>query len=232
MEEFVEDLYRRTRLGSVGERMRMFNMSEEELASLNDPFIDFARELEKDREELRISHKEFSGALTRLEPKLLKAYSEWKGAGLYPDANRTMRFNYGTVRGYAPRDAVSYSYITTLSGVIQKDVDEEPFDAPSELEEVYRRRDFGSHQDPSVGDVPVNFLSTNDITNGNSGSPVMNGRGELVGLAFDGNYESISADYLFEPEITRAINVDVRYILFLLDKVYPAENLLEELTIR
>ncbi|MCK4783950.1 MAG: S46 family peptidase, partial [Desulfobacteraceae bacterium] len=86
--------------------------------------------------------------------------------------------------------------------------------------------------DASIGDVPVNFLSTNDITNGNSGSPVINGRGELVGLAFDGNYESISADYLFEPEITRAINVDVRYVLFLLDKVYPAANLLEELTIR
>jgi len=232
MEEFVEDLYQRTLLGSVGARVRMFNMSEEELASLNDPFVDFARELEKDREELRVRHKEFSGALTRLEPRLIKAYAEWKGAGFYPDANGTMRFNYGTVRGYAPRDAVSYSYITTLSGVIQKDVDEEPFDAPGELEEIWRGGDFGSHLDPSLGDVPINFLSTNDITNGNSGSPVMNGRGELAGLAFDGNYESISADYLFEPEITRAINVDVRYILFLLDKVYPARNLLEELTIR
>jgi hypothetical protein len=232
MEEYAEDLYQRTRLGSVGERLRMLNMSEEELERLNDPFIDFARELEKDREELRIRHKEFSGALTRLEPKLIQAYAEWKGKSFYPDANGTIRFNYGTVKGYAPRDAVTYSYITTLTGVIQKDVDEDPFDAPSELEEVYGARDFGSHLDASLGDVPVDFLSTNDITNGNSGSPVMNGRGELVGLAFDGNYESISADFLFEPEITRAINVDVRYILFLLDKVYPAENLLKEMTIR
>lgn len=232
VEQFVEDLYRRTRLGSVEERLRMFNMSKEELERLNDPFIDFAGQLEADREELRIRHKEFSGALTRLEPKLIQAYAEWKTRDFYPDANGTIRFNYGTVEGYVPRDAVAYSYITSLTGVMEKDADEEPFDAPVELEEVYSRRDFGSHLDASLGDVPVNFLSTNDITNGNSGTPVMNGRGELVGLAFDGNYESISADYFFEPEITRAINVDVRYILFLLDKVYPAKNLLEELTIR
>jgi len=232
LEQFLEDLYQSTRLGSIEERLRMFNMSNEELERLNDPFIDFARQLEADREELRTKHKEFSGALTRLEPKLIQAYAEWKKRSLYPDANGTIRFNYGTVEGYVPRDAVAYSYITSLTGVMEKDADEEPFDAPVELEEVYRRRDFGSHLDASLGDVPVNFLSTNDITNGNSGSPVMNGRGKLVGLAFDGNYESISADYLFEPEITRAINVDIRYVLFLLDKVYPAKNLLEELTIR
>ncbi|UCB51781.1 MAG: S46 family peptidase [Candidatus Zixiibacteriota bacterium] len=232
VEQFVDDLYRRTRLGSVEERLRMFNMSKEELEKLNDPFIDFARELEEDREELRAKRKEFSGALTRLEPKLIQAYAEWKKRDFYPDANGTIRFNYGTVKGYVPRDAVAYSHLTSLTGVMEKDTGEEPFDAPKELEEVYSKRDFGSYLDASIGDVPVNFLSTHDITNGNSGSPVMNGRGQLVGLAFDGNYESISADYLFEPEITRAINVDIRYVLFLLDKVYPAENLLEELTIR
>ncbi|MGB7062444.1 MAG: S46 family peptidase [Candidatus Zixiibacteriota bacterium] len=232
VEKFVESLYQGTRLDSVGERLRMFNMSKEELERLNDPFIDFAGQLEADREELRTKHKEFSGALTRLEPKLIQAYAEWKERNFYPDANGTIRFNYGLVKGYAPRDAVTYSYITTLDGVMEKDTGEEPFDAPDELEEAYSKQEFGSYLDASIGDVPVNFLSTNDITNGNSGSPVMNGRGELVGLAFDGNYESISADYLFEPEITRAINVDIRYVLFLLDKVYPGESLLEELTVR
>jgi hypothetical protein len=232
VEEFLENLYRSTRLGSVEERLRMFNMSKAELEKLNDPFIDFARQLEEEREGLRTKRKEFSGALTRLEPKLIQAYAEWKTRDFYPDANGTIRFNYGTVEGYVPRDAVAYSYITGLTGVMEKDADREPFDAPEELEEVYSKRQFGTHLDASLGDVPVNFLSTNDITNGNSGSPVMNGRGELVGLAFDGNYESISADYLFEPEITRSINVDVRYVLFLLDKVYPAQALLEELTIR
>jgi hypothetical protein len=232
VEEFADDLYRRTRLGSVGERLRMFSMSKKELEELDDPFIEFAKQLEVEREELREKNKEFSGALTRLEPKLIQAYAQWKKRNFYPDANGTIRFNYGLVKGYVPCDAVTYGYITSLTGVMEKDTDEEPFDAPGELEDVYSKRDFGSCLDASLGDVPVNFLSTNDITNGNSGSPVMNGKGELVGLAFDGNYESISADYLFEPEITRAINVDIRYVLFLLDKVYHAGNLLQELTVR
>jgi len=232
LEELAYDLYEQTKLGTVEERLKMFGMSEDELKNQNDPFIDFAKHLEAEREELRKKKKDFSGALTKLEPKLIQAYVEWKKKILYPDANGTMRFNYGAVRGYDPQDAVSFRYITTLTGVMEKDTEQEPFDVPKELEEVYSEKDFGSYFDGSLGDVPVNFLSTHDITNGNSGSPVLNGKGELVGLAFDGNYESISADYLFEPELTRAINVDIRYVLFLLDKVYHAEGLLKELSIR
>ncbi len=232
LERFVDDLYQRTELGSLQQRLKMFGMSQEELERQNDPFIHFAKRLEVEREELRQRKKEFSGTLSRLEPKLIQAYGEWKGGKLYPDANRTIRFNYGQVKGYLPQDAVSFRYITTLTGVMEKDLNREPFDAPGELEEVYSRKDFGHYFDASIGDVPVNFLSTNDITNGNSGSPVMNGRGELVGLAFDGNYESISSDYVFEPELTRAINVDIRYVLFLLDKAYQAKDLLSELSIR
>jgi len=231
LEEFVNDLYEKTELGSVEERLKMFGMNEGELEKQNDPFINFAKQLEVEREELRKKKKEFSGALTRLEPKLIQAYAEWKKKRLYPDANGTIRFNYGQVKGYVPQDAVSFRYITTLAGVMEKNTSQEPFDVPEELEEVYSKKDFGSYFDESIGDVPVNFLSTNDITNGNSGSPVMNGKGELVGLAFDGNYESISADYLFDPELTRAINVDIRYVLFLLDKVYHVEGLLKELSI-
>jgi len=231
LEEFAYDLYEETKLGTVEERLKMFGMSEDELRKQNDPFIDFAKHLEVEREELRRQQKDFSGALTKLEPKLIQAYVEWKKKILYPDANGTMRFNYGAVKGYDPQDAVSFRYITTLTGVMEKDTKQEPFDVPKELEEVYSKKDFGSYFDGSIRDVPVNFLSTHDITNGNSGSPVMNGKGELVGLAFDGNYESISADYLFEPELTRAINVDIRYVLFLLDKVYHAEGLLKELSI-
>jgi len=231
LKKFVDNLYQKTQLGSLEKRLKMFGMSREELERLNDPFIDFASQLEVEREELRRKKKELSGTLTRLEPKLIQAYAGWKKKKLYPDANRTMRFNYGKVEGYIPQDAVSFRHITTLTGVIEKDTGQEPFDVPEELEEVYSKKDFGSYFDELIGDVPVNFLSTNDITNGNSGSPVMNGKGELVGLAFDGNYESISADYLFEPELTRAINVDVRYALFLLDKVYHAEGLLKELSI-
>ncbi|NIM99953.1 MAG: hypothetical protein GTO24_18330 [candidate division Zixibacteria bacterium] len=232
LERFVDDLYRSTELGSLQQRLKMSGMSQEELERRNDPFIHFAKRLEVEREELRQRKKEFSGTLSRLEPKLIQAYAECKGGKLYPDANRTIRFNYGQVKGYVPQDAVNFRYITTLTGVMEKELDREPFDAPAELEEVYSRKDFGPYLDKSIADVPVNFLSTNDITNGNSGSPVMNGRGELIGLAFDGNYESISSDYVFEPELTRAINVDIRYVLFLLDKVYQAKDLLSELSIR
>lgn len=231
LKEFADDLYQGTKLGSAEHRLKAYGMRLEELERLNDTFIQFASQLEAEREQQRIRGKEFSGALTRLQPKLIEAYAEHRGAEVYPDANGTIRFNYGEVRGYSPRDAVEFSHITTLSGLMEKDIDQEPFDVPGELEEVYTREDFGPYLDASRGEVPVNFLSTNDVTNGNSGSPVMNGKGELAGLVFDGNYESISSDFIFEPEITRTINVDIRYVLFLLDKVYHAESLLKELSI-
>ncbi len=232
IENFVSYLYQNTKLGSIEDRLKMLSMSRKELEKQGDWYIDFARDLEVEREEIRIRNKEFSGALKRLQPKLIQAYAEWKKRKLYPDANGTIRFNYGEVKGYSPEDAVDYKYITTLSGVMEKNTSEEPFDAPKELQDVYNKKDFGSYFNKTLGDVPIDFLSTNDITNGNSGSPVMNGKGELVGLAFDGNYEAMTSDYEFDPKITRAINVDIRYVLFLLDKVYHAEGLLKELTIR
>jgi len=232
IENFVNNLYQNTKLGSIEARLKMFRMSRKELEKQNDPYINFAKDLEVEREEIRTRNKEFSGALKRLQPILIQAYTEWKKGRLYPDANGTIRFNYGEVKGYSPEDAVDYKYITTLSGVMEKNTGEEPFDAPEELQEVYNKKDFGSYFNKEIGGVPVDFLSTNDITNGNSGSPIMNGKGELVGLAFDGTYEAMTSDYEFDPEITRAINVDIRYVLFLLDKVYHAEGLLKELTIR
>lgn len=232
LEGFVSNLYRKTKLGFLEDRLKMYDMTNKELLKLADPLIDFAKNLEKDWEEMRIRSKTVSGALNRLRPKLIQAYFEWEKERFYPDANGTIRFNYGEVKGYIPRDAVTYKYITTLTGVMEKNTGEEPFDAPKELREVYREKDLGSYVDRSLGDVPVDFLSTNDITNGNSGSAVMNGKGELVGLAFDGNYEAMTSDYEFDPQITRAIIVDIRYVLFLLDKVYHANGLLKEMTIR
>jgi hypothetical protein len=230
--EVVESLYSGTALGTAESRLKMFNMSKAELEKLNDPFINFAKALEVDREEMRNRDKAFAGALNKLEPQLISAYADWKKGKLYPDANGTMRVNFGTAKGYSPRDAVSYDYVTTLRGVIEKNTGVDPFDAPAELVEAFKKRDFGRYLDPALADVPVNFLSDNDITNGNSGSAVMNGRGELVGLAFDGNYESMTSDYLFDPIITRTISVDIRYVLFLLDKVYHADRLMSELTIK
>jgi hypothetical protein len=160
--------------------------------------------------------------------ELRTAYS---GGALYPDANRTMRLSVGEVKGYSPRDAITYDYITTLNGVIEKNTGEEPFDVPEKLIELAKTKDYGSYKDPKTNDVPVCFLTTNDVTGGNSGSSCLNGKGEIIGLVFDGNYEAISADYQFIPPLTRTINVDSRYILFIMDKFGGADKLLEELTV-
>jgi hypothetical protein len=137
----------------------------------------------------------------------------------------------GEIKGYSPKDAVTYDYITTLSGMVEKGTGEDPFDAPVKLIELSRSKDYGNYKDPTTGDVPVCFLSTDDVTGGSSGSAVLNGKGEIIGLAFDGNYEAISADYQFIPALTRSIHVDSRYMLFIMEKFSGANKLLEELTV-
>ena len=165
-----------------------------------------------------------------------KAYTagllEWhKGEPSYPDANFTMRLTYGTVGGYSPKDAVIYRYYTTLDGVMEKeDPDNWEFVVPARLKELYEARDFGPYAMPD-GKMPVAFLSNNDITGGNSGSPVLNADGDLLGLAFDGNWESMSSDVMFEPDLQRCINVDIRYVLFIIDKFGGAGWLLDEMDI-
>jgi hypothetical protein len=150
---------------------------------------------------------------------------------LYPDANSTMRLSYGTVQDYDPRDAVTYKYYTTLQGVVDKyKPGDYEFDVPKRLIELNNKKEFGRYGS-SKGYMPVCFLTTNDITGGNSGSPVMNGNGELIGLAFDGNWESMSGDIAYEPELQRTIVVDIRYVLWLMDIYSGAKNLVDEMTI-
>lgn len=148
----------------------------------------------------------------------------------YPDANSTMRLTYGTVASYKPEDAVRYNFVTSMKGIFEKeDPNNWEFVVPEKLKSLYENKDFGSYG--SNEDMIVNFISTNDITGGNSGSPVINGKGELIGLAFDGNWEAMSGDVAFENEIQRTISVDARYILFIIDKFAGATNLIEEMTI-
>ena len=157
---------------------------------------------------------------------------EWKeGEPSYPDANFTMRLTYGTVKGYSPKDAVVYRHYTTLDGVMEKeDPDNWEFVVPARLKELWKNQDYGMYGTPD-GKMPVAFLSNNDITGGNSGSPIMNAKGELIGLAFDGNWESMSSDVMFEPDLQRCINVDIRYVLFIVDKFGGAGWLIEEMDI-
>ena len=157
---------------------------------------------------------------------------EWKkGEPSYPDANFTMRLTYGTVGGYSPKDAVVYRHYTTLDGVMEKeDPNNWEFVVPAKLKELWKNEDFGRYA-LEDGKMPVAFLSNNDITGGNSGSPIMNSRGELIGLAFDGNWESMSSDVMFEPDLQRCINVDIRYVLFIVEKFGGAKWLVDEMDI-
>ena len=157
---------------------------------------------------------------------------EWKqGEPSYPDANSTMRLTYGNVKSYSPKDGVTYWHYTTLGGVMEKEnPDDYEFKVPAKLKELYEAKDFGQYAN-AAGELPVCFLTNNDITGGNSGSPVMNADGELIGLAFDGNWESMSSDVMFEPDLQRCICVDIRYVLFVVEKFGGATHLINEMTL-
>ncbi len=153
-----------------------------------------------------------------------------QGKPMYPDANSTMRLTYGQVKDYYPMDAVHYDFLTTLDGVMEKeDPDNWEFVVPDKLKELYKNKDYGRYG--YNGKMPIAFISTNDITGGNSGSPIMNAKGELIGAAFDGNWEAMSGDIVFENQLQRCINVDVRYILFIIDKYAGATRLINEMKI-
>ena len=166
----------------------------------------------------------------RLYEAGLNEMSTARGNVRYPDANSTMRLTYGKVGGYKPADAVTYSHITTTLGVLQKEIPGDmEFDVPANLKKAILEKNFGRFADKKTGEMVVNFLSDNDITGGNSGSPIFNGKGELLGLAFDGNWEAMSGDIVFEPELQKTINVDVRYMMFIMSISENTERLMNEL---
>jgi hypothetical protein len=217
IDEMLAEMYAGTKVTDKEERMKMFGMSKDELIALNDPFINFAAKVHVQREMLDEKDESFAGALQKLRPQLMEVRAKYKGGLLYPDANFTMRVSVGQVKGYSPADAVEYYWMTTLGGAIAKTTGEKPFISPEKLIELHEAGDLGDYTDP--------------VTGGNSGSPILNGRGEVIGLVFDGNYEAISADYQHIAGLTRTINVDSRYMLFILDKFANAQNVLDELKI-
>ena len=187
--------------------------------------------------ENRVAYAEAQTAVQENDHVFVKGLREYyaatqPGKSLYPDANSTMRMSYGSVKDYMPADAVHYDYVCTANGILEKYIPGDyEFDAPKRLLELIERKDYGVYADEN-GELIVCFLSTNDITGGNSGSPIMNGKGELIGLAFDGNWEAMGGDVNFEPKLQRTINVDIRYVLFVIDKYAGATNLINELDIR
>ncbi|MBV5314780.1 MAG: S46 family peptidase [Prolixibacteraceae bacterium] len=189
--------------------------------NITDAMMKYTKEIEQYRTLYAKGQKQYIAGMLEMN----------NGKAMYPDANFTMRMTYGKVQNYSPKDGVIYDYITTLEGVMQKeDPNNWEFVVPEKLKELYASKDFGQYA-LKDGRMPVAFLTTNDITGGNSGSPVMNGKGELIGTAFDGNWESMSGDIIFEPSLQRCINVDIRYTLFIMDKFGGAGYLLNEMKI-
>lgn len=228
----LDRIYAGTGFGAEAERTRLFEASPAEVAASKDLLLVAARALRPALLRIDDERKSREGDLLRLRPAYMQAliaYREKQGKAVYPDANSTLRVSYGKVTPLAARDAVTYAPLTTVAGIVEKNTGKEPFDAPKPLLDAIRKGDFAGYADPKTGAMPVDFLSNLDTTGGNSGSPVLNAKGELVGLNFDSNWEAVSASWMYDPRYKRAIHVDMRYMRWLIDKVYPSPALLREL---
>jgi hypothetical protein len=228
----VDALHSGTTLGSLDERLKWLKASKSEFEKSSDPFIRLAVKLYPSLLEVENTNKARGGESEKYRPEFMKgviAYKKSKGESVYPDANNSRRITYGNVMGYKPQDAVTYAPFTTAEGVAAKVTGAEPFDAPRILLEHIAQKNYGTYADKKLGTLPVNFLSTLDITGGNSGSSVMNANGELAGFAFDGNWESVSSNWVYDGSLNRMIAVDIRYVLWIIDKVFPAPNIIAEI---
>jgi hypothetical protein len=232
VDQFVDEAYKSTKLTDLNYVKTLFRMSTKELQALNDPFINMAYSIDPMAIEIQEAAGKFNVNVTAVRKIYLDGLFEWKGAGMYPDANGTKRFTWGKIKGYKPADAVWYYPFTTLEGVVDKNTGVEPFNAPDALVNLYNKKDFGRWVNPAIKDVPVAFLNQCDITGGNSGSPVMNAKGEICGLAFDGNYESMISDWQYDEALQRCINVDIHYVLFITEKIGKAGFILEEMGVK
>ncbi len=230
----LDSAYRETRLGTVDERVRLLGAERAAFESSEDPMLRLAVAMTPALLAIEAEADARAGAGLQARPKYLAALRNYRvsqGMDAYPDANSSLRITFGNVTGYSPRDGVAYTPFTTLEGVAAKATGADPFAAPRSLLDAVTAKNRGNLADRRVGSVPVNFLSDLDITGGNSGSPVLDANGRLVGLAFDGNWESVASNWVFDPATTRMIAVDGRYMRWIMQEIYPAPALLREMNL-
>lgn len=232
IDQALDPLYAGTKLADREVRLGLMEKSTAELQAAKDPFIMLAAALEPLSEANREIAKDRAGAYARLRPRYMQALLAKAGGLVAPDANSTLRVTYGQVKGVDARDGLCYKPHTTLQGIVEKQTGEGDFNAPQVQLDAIKALRAGRktpYLDPALKDVPVNFLSTVDTTGGNSGSPTLNSKGELIGLLFDGTYESVASNFLFDKVKTRSIHVDSRYMLWNMSEVDGAFNLLREM---
>jgi hypothetical protein len=226
---FVADLYTRTRLADKAFTLAALDKPNADLKVMDDPLVKLAASLYPEYKKLRRQEDAWSGTLDALYPLLLEVKSQFQAKDFIPDANSTLRLTFGRIKGYSPADAVYYAPFTTLDGVLEKSTGREPFDTPAKLFDLRRAEDFGRFKPEGFKSVPVCVLYDADTTGGNSGSPVLNARGELVAVNFDRTYEATINDYAWSADYSRSIGVDIRYVLWVTEKFAGAGFLLEEM---
>ena len=225
----VDAMYGKTHLTDPGYRLGILEMKPEDIRKTGDPVLqlglDIALTLDKMAGESIALEQERDDARALYKSALMKM----NDGRLAPDANGTLRFTYGPVMGYSPRDAVLYLPFTTLKGVIEKDTGVFPFNVPDKLKQLYDDKDYGKYADHGMNRMDACFLNTTNVTGGNSGSPTLNANGEQVGIIFDMTYESVTGDYFVIPELQRTISVDIRYVLFITEKFSGATHIIHEI---
>ena len=228
-EAYLEGIFADSRLMEEDYLLAAMDKSATELKALRDPFLEIVAAYYEAWVRQREDTKRRKGELDPLSAALVDARSEFLGEGFVPDANGTLRLTYGKIEGYSPRDAVWLTPVTTVAGLLEKDTGQDPYALPADVREIVAAGEFGPFDQEELGGVPVNILYSTDTTGGNSGSPVLNAAGEVVGLNFDRAWEATINDYAWDHSYSRSIGVDIRYVLWVTWQVGGADSLLREM---